>query len=81
MTRKIVRIGSSLAITLPKDIVERLGLKKGDQVEVSVHPLNGAITLRPPARYFDSGKVTKRFRERSRDLLIRRGRLYRRLAK
>jgi antitoxin component of MazEF toxin-antitoxin module len=81
MPRKIVQTGSSLAVTLPKDIVEQLGLKKGDEVEVSAHPLNGTIIVRPPVRYFDDGKVTKRFREMSRSLLKRRAKLYRELAK
>lgn len=81
MPRKIVRTGSSLAVTLPKDIVDQFGLKKGDEVEVSAHPLNGTIVLRTPIRQFDAGKVTRRFRERSADLLKRRARLYRELAK
>lgn len=81
MARKIVQTGSSLAVTLPKDIVDQLGLKKGDEVEVSAHPLNGTIVIRPPAQYFEAGKVTKRFREQSKDLLKRRSKLYRELAK
>lgn len=81
MPRKIVQTGSSLAVTLPRDIVEQLGLKKGDEVDVSAHPLNGTIIVRPPVRYFDDGKVTKRFREMSRRLLKRRSKLYRELAK
>ena len=81
MTRKIVQTGSSLAVTLPKDIVDRLGLKKGDAVEVSAHPINGTIVVRTPVRYFDNGKVTKPFRQRSADLLKRRAALYRELAK
>lgn len=81
MPRKIVQTGSSLAVTLPKDIVERLGLKKGDEVEVSAHPLNGTIVVRPPVRYFEGGKVTKRFRQLSENLLKRRAKLYRELAK
>ncbi len=71
MPRKIVQTGSSLAVTLPKDIVERLGLKKGDEVEVSAHPLNGTIVVRPPVRYFEGGKVTKKFTALSNDILRR----------
>lgn len=62
MPRKIVQTGSSLAVTLPKEIVDRLGLKKGDEVEVSAHPLNGTIVVRLPVRYFDDGKVSRRFK-------------------
>jgi antitoxin component of MazEF toxin-antitoxin module len=81
MARKIVQTGSSLAVTLPKDIVDQLGLKKGDEVEVSAHPLNGTIVVRTPVRQFEDGKVTKRFRQLTRDLLERRAGLYRQLAK
>jgi antitoxin MazE len=81
MARRIVRTGSSLAVTLPKDIVDKLGLKKGDEVEVSAHPVNGTIVVRPPIRYLESGKVTKAFKRLSADLLKRRARLYRELAK
>jgi hypothetical protein len=35
MTRKIVQTGSSLAVTLPRDVVEQFKLKKGDEVDVS----------------------------------------------
>ncbi len=81
MPRKIVQTGSSLAVTLPKDIVDQLGLKKGDEVEVTAHPLNGTIVVRPPIQYFEDGKVTKRFKTLSADLLKRRAKLYRELAK
>lgn len=81
MARKIVKTGSSLAVTLPKDIVDQLGLKKGDEVEVSAHPVNGTIVVRPPIRYLEGGKVTKTFKRLSADLLKRRAKLYRELAK
>lgn len=81
MARKIVQTGSSLAVTLPKDIVDQLGLKKGDEVEVTAHPLNGTIVVRTPIHEFEDGKVTKKFQQLSKDLLKRRAKLYRELAK
>lgn len=30
--RKIIQVGDSLAVTLPRDWLERVGLKKGDEV-------------------------------------------------
>ena len=81
MTRKIVQTGSSLAVTLPRDVVEQFDLKKGDEVEVSVHPQTGAIVIRTGIRYVEGGKVTKRFRRLSEDLMRRRASLYRALAK
>lgn len=80
MTRKIVQTGSSLAVTLPKDIVDRLGLKKGDEVEVTAHPLNGTIVVRPPVQYFEDGKVTKRFKAVADKVLRRYDAAFRKLA-
>jgi hypothetical protein len=48
---------------------------------VSAHPLNGTIVVRPLVRFVEVGKVTKRFRRLTADLLKRRARLYRELAK
>lgn len=81
MTRKIVQTGSSLAVTLPREVVDAFKLKKGDEVEVSVHPQTGAIIVRPGIRYFERGKVTRRFQEMADDLIRRRAKLFRALAK
>jgi antitoxin component of MazEF toxin-antitoxin module len=63
MTRKVIKTGSSLAVTLPKEIVDEFQLKAGDELDVSVHPQTGAIVIRPGVRYFDGGKVSRRFDE------------------
>lgn len=63
MTRKVIKTGSSLAVTLPKEIVDEFKLKAGDELEVTVHPQTGAIVIRPGVRYFDDGKATRRFDE------------------
>ena len=81
MERKIVRIGSSLAVTLPSEVVKEFKLKKGQKVDVSVHPQSGAVTIRPGIKYYENGKVTKRFREQAETLLRKRAPLYRKLAK
>jgi len=81
MTRKLVRIGSSLAVTLPSEVVKEFRLKKGQSVDVSVHPTTGAITIRPGVRYFENGKVTKRFREMADAVLVRYEGAFRNLAK
>jgi AbrB family looped-hinge helix DNA binding protein len=41
--QKVRRIGSSLVVTIPKPAAEGLGISEGDQVEVSLQPLE----LRP----------------------------------
>jgi antitoxin component of MazEF toxin-antitoxin module len=81
MKRKIVQTGSSLAVTLPAEVVEAFGLKKGQEVDVAVHPGTGAVVIRPGVKYFEDGKVTKRFKAMSSSLLERRAALYRELAK
>jgi antitoxin component of MazEF toxin-antitoxin module len=81
MKRKLVHIGSSLAVTLPAEVVQDFKLKKGQSVDVSVHPRTGAVTIRPGIRYYENGKVTRRFREEAEALLRAREALYRELAK
>jgi len=81
MTRKIVRTGSSLAVTLPKDVVAAFKLKAGDEVDVSVHPQTGAIVVRAGVQYVEGGKVTKKFTSASRKILDRYDAAFRELAK
>jgi hypothetical protein len=50
-------------------------------VDVSVHPQSGAVTIRPGIKYFEDGKVTRRFRAEMNRLLKEREELYRKLAK
>ena len=81
MRRKLVQAGSSLAVTLPAEVVREFKLKKGAEVDVSVHPQTGAVTIRTGVRYFEDGKVTPRFEKAVDELLDRRARVYRELAK
>ncbi|MGH9408992.1 MAG: AbrB/MazE/SpoVT family DNA-binding domain-containing protein [Vicinamibacterales bacterium] len=81
MTRKIVKTGSSLAVTLPKEIVDLFKLHAGDEVDVSVHPQTGAVVVRTGVRYLEGGKVTKRFAEQSRKILAEYDAAFRELAK
>ena len=81
MERKLVQIGNSLAVTLPSEVVKEFRLKKGHPVDVSVHPTTGAVTIRPGIKYYENGKVTKRFREQAEKLMRKRAALYRELAK
>ena len=80
MERKLVQIGSSLAVTLPSEVVKEFRLRKGQEVDVSVHPATGAVTIRPGVREFEEGKPTKRFESRVESLLKRRQKLYEKLA-
>lgn len=80
MKRKLVHIGSSLAVTLPAEVVQDFKLKKGQSVDVSVHPRTGAVTIRPGIRYYDDGKVTRRFREKAEEIRRKYDETFRRLA-
>ena len=62
MERKLVQIGSSLAVTLPADVVKEFKLKKGHSVEVNVHPVTGVVSIKPGVALVDGGKVTNRVR-------------------
>ena len=81
MTRKLVQIGNSLAVTLPSDVVKEFKLKKGHEVEVSVHPATGAVTIRPGLKFFEAGKVTKRFKKKAEEIRRRYDETFRELAK
>jgi antitoxin component of MazEF toxin-antitoxin module len=81
MKRKLVQAGGSLAVTLPVEVVKEFKLEKGAEVDVSVHPQTGAVTIRPGVLHLEGGKVTPRFRKLAEELLERRARAYRELAK
>jgi antitoxin component of MazEF toxin-antitoxin module len=80
MKRKLVQAGGSLAVTLPAEVVQEFKLRRGMTVDVSVHPQTGAVTIRPGVRYFEGGKVTRRFEKLANELIDRRSRVYRALA-
>jgi putative addiction module antidote len=68
---RVTQIGNSLGVILPREIVERMKLAKGDEVAVVETP-NG-IELTPFDPDFDrklkaAKKVTKRYRNALREL-------------
>jgi antitoxin component of MazEF toxin-antitoxin module len=81
MKRKVVKTGASLAVTIPRDVIEQFDLKAGDEVDVSVHPRTGAMVVRPGVAYVDGGKVTARVKRLTATLIKRRARLYKALAR
>ena len=81
MKRRIVQTGSSLAVTLPAEVVEAFHLKKGQEVDVAVHPTTGAVVIRPGVKYFEDGKVTRRFRAMADSVLERYDKAFEELAK
>lgn len=81
MKRKLVQAGSSLAVTLPVEVVQEFKLKKGMTVDVSVHPQTGAVTIRPGVPYLEDGKVNKRVQRLMEQIAERYDESFRELAK
>ncbi|MBI3442530.1 MAG: AbrB/MazE/SpoVT family DNA-binding domain-containing protein [Candidatus Sungbacteria bacterium] len=45
MTQKLLKVGSSAAVTIPKKSLKELGLKIGDEVRVDVNVRAGKVTI------------------------------------
>jgi antitoxin component of MazEF toxin-antitoxin module len=43
MTQKIIQIGSSAGVTIPKKQLEELGLAVGDEVNIDIRPTRGQL--------------------------------------
>ena len=71
MTQKVLKVGSSAAVTIPKKSLEELGLKIGDSVDVRIDPKKGVvfIEVRKPMVNNETLKWTKKFIERYRPAL------------
>lgn len=50
MRQKVREVGNSYVVTIPKKEAERLGLKPGDLVDVSITPLETRPTLNAELR-------------------------------
>jgi antitoxin component of MazEF toxin-antitoxin module len=72
MKRSLVQTGSSLAVTLPIEIVQAFGLKKGQEIELSIHPITGRITIRPGVAYLDDGRIGDKFQALAEEVVQRR---------
>lgn len=43
MLQKIIKAGNSIAVTIPSKFVKSVGVKVGDNVQVSLHPQTGKV--------------------------------------
>jgi antitoxin component of MazEF toxin-antitoxin module len=43
MTQKVIKIGSSLGVTIPKKQLEELGIKLGDEITFDIKPTKAAL--------------------------------------
>ncbi|HEY9585953.1 MAG TPA: AbrB/MazE/SpoVT family DNA-binding domain-containing protein [Candidatus Paceibacterota bacterium] len=46
MSQKVIVVGNSLAVTIPKESAKKLGIRAGDTLEFSEHPSVRAFTMR-----------------------------------
>ena len=60
MLRKVFKTGNSLVVSLPKDLLEPLGMKDGTDVSVELDRQNHQILIRP-ARLPLAGDVSEEF--------------------
>jgi len=47
MTQKVLKVGTSAAVTIPKESLKTLGLNIGDQVKLEVDEARKTVTVRP----------------------------------
>lgn len=70
MTQKVLKVGSSAAVTIPKRSLGELGLKPGDEVRVEIDRKRRAVIIRPSAKINEELLTwTKQFIERYRTAL------------
>jgi putative addiction module antidote len=80
MKRKLVKIGNSLAVTLPRDMVKEMDLKPGMEVDATVDPRDGSFVVRAGVKVFENGKASPRFKKMVDGLIRERRKLYERLS-
>jgi len=70
MTQKVLKVGSSAAVTIPKRSLAELGLKAGDRVVVEIDKKRRAVVIKPAVK-IDRELLawTSRFIERYRPAL------------
>ena len=70
MAQKVVKVGSSAGVIIPKRSLEELGLKPGDQVMVEIDKKRRAVIIEPLVKVDHELLVwTKKFIERYRPAL------------
>ncbi|NWF91115.1 MAG: AbrB/MazE/SpoVT family DNA-binding domain-containing protein [Ignavibacteriaceae bacterium] len=60
MLRKLFKTGNSIVVSLPKDIIEPLGVSEGTDVSVELDRKNWQIIIRP-AKYPIAGGIDENF--------------------
>ncbi|MDP2641589.1 MAG: AbrB/MazE/SpoVT family DNA-binding domain-containing protein [Candidatus Yanofskybacteria bacterium] len=70
MTQKVIKIGKSTGITIPKEILEKMRLRAGDRVAVEYDARRGSLMMKTTkkisARQKRIAELTQNFIERYR---------------
>jgi putative addiction module antidote len=74
MVNKILKVGDSAAVTIPKQVLKEMGVRIGDKVTVTYHPETHEVTLKSlkPTHALISdrlARLTMRFVDRYRETL------------
>lgn len=71
MLRKICHIGNSYGVSIPKEILEKLYLTVGAQVDINVDEKADRIIIKPTAQKFLSSEIDKEFASQVNDFIER----------
>lgn len=71
MTQKVLKVGDSAAVTIPKKSLAELGLKIGDQVIVEINKKKRVVLIEPVNKKIDKEIIewTRKFIEKYRPAL------------
>lgn len=50
MTQKVLKVGSSAAVIIPKKSLKELGLRTGDEVSVEINQKRKSVLIRPSTK-------------------------------
>ena len=65
--RKVTRIGNSLGVTFPQEVLEHLGIKQGDEVRFDL--ADGKVTIKKKANLKLPKGIDEEFLEQMNDMI------------
>lgn len=69
MKRKVTAMGNSQGVLIPKEYLDRLGLKKGSEVEIQVDEEKGQILIFSVAKEIRKSGITPEFAREVREFI------------
>ena len=71
MLRKICHIGNSYGVSIPKEILEKLHLTAGAQVDIKVDEKANKIIIKPAVQKSLSSEIDRQFASQVKDFIER----------